>query len=60
MFDFQEDNKVEEPTAASTSPMTKTPEGEYTNVRQTTSTNPHMEIIEEENDDNGADILSFI
>jgi hypothetical protein len=40
--------------------MTKTTEGEYTNVRQTTSTNPHMEIIEEENDDNGADILSVI
>jgi hypothetical protein len=59
VFDFQED-KIEEPTAASTNPMTKTTEGEYTNVRQTTNTNPHMEIIEEETDDNGADILSFI
>lgn len=59
-FDFNED-KVEEPTAASTTqPVTTKSEGDYTNVRQTTSTNAQMEIIEEEQDDHGAEILNFI
>jgi len=52
--------EVEEPTAVSTMAAGKT-DGDYTNVRQV-STNPQMEIIEEDadNEDNGADILSFI
>jgi len=52
--------EVEEPTAASTMAAGKT-DGDYSNLRQT-STNAQMEVIEEDQDaeDNGADILSFI
>jgi hypothetical protein len=57
-FEFSEAD--EPPTAATTGgPVTKTTDGDYSNVRQTTSTQPQMEVIEEE-DDGSADILAFI
>lgn len=59
-FDFP--STEEEPTAATTGAgqTTKTEDGDYSNVRQTTSTQPQMEVIEEECDDGSADILAYI
>lgn len=47
IFDDLEE-KADEPTSATTHPVTKTSEGEYTSVKQTNTTNPPMDVIEEE------------
>ena len=51
---------MDEPTAATTQPITKTSEGDYAQIKQTNTTNAPMDVVEEEQDDNGESILSFI
>ncbi len=54
------DEKIDEPTAATTHPVTKSSDGDYTQVKQTNTTNTPMDQIDEELEDNGENILSFI